>query len=79
MFQYGIWSIMVYIARLGSGTVNYKRIKKLDSEKVILNNISTDQKESIEENIPTLDKYNPLDINKQKIDALLKSDLEHEV
>ena len=70
---------MVHIARLGSGTTDYKRIEKPDNKKIVTNNISTNQKKSIGENILTLDKYNLLDMNEQKINMLLKLDLKHEI
>ena len=79
MFQYGMRSIVVHIARLDGSTADYKRIEKPDNEEVVSDNIPTDQEESMEENIPTLDECNPLDIHEEEIDALLESDLEHEV
>lgn len=81
MFQYGMRSIVVHIARLGSSTANYERIEKPeDGEEVVSDNIpTTDQKESMEERMPTLDECDPLDIDEEEIGALLESDLEHEV
>jgi hypothetical protein len=79
MFQYGMRSIVVHIARLGCSTINYERIEKLDdSEEVISDNIpTTDQEESMEERILTLDECDPLDIDEEEIGALLESNLEH--
>ena len=80
MFQYGMRSIVVHIARLGGSTANYERIEKPeDGEEVVLDNITTDQEESTEERVPTLDECDPLDIDEEEIGALLESDLEHEV
>ena len=79
MFQYGMRSIVVHIARLGGGKADYKKIEKPDDEGVSDGHpTAADTEESEEEMIPALDECDPTDIDEEEIDVLLESDLEQE-
>lgn len=80
MLQYGMRSIVVHISRLGGGKADYEKIKEPTNGQ-ISDDICTNQEKRMnaEGNIPALEECDPTDLNEEEVDALLESEIEHEV